>query len=84
MEEMTYKQIILSRYCGQFLQATEQTATIRKSSQEIMMDLRPMVDLSINEISEFMISMEYQIGFYEESPVWLMRENTDSLKLITS
>lgn len=79
MEEMTYKQIILSRYCGQFLQATEQTATIRKSSQEIMMDLRPMVDLSINEISEYMIGMEYQIGFDADTPVWLMCENNEKL-----
>lgn len=72
---MTFKQIILSRYCGQFVQADENTATVRKSSQEIMMDLRPMAELTINEIAEYMIGMEYVIGFDDTTPVWLMRES---------
>lgn len=72
---MTFKQIILSRYCGQFIQADESTATVRKSSQEIMMDLRPMAELTVNEIAEFMIGMEYTIGFDDSTPVWLMKEN---------
>lgn len=74
MDDITFKQIILSRYCGQFVQADEKTATVRKSSEEIMMDLRPMAELSINEIAEYMICMEYTIGFEDSTPVWLMKE----------
>jgi len=71
----TFKQIILSRYCGEFLPATEQTATIRKTSEEIMMDLRPMADVSTNEIAAFLTGMGYTIGFEDATPVWLMRKD---------
>ena len=70
----TFKQIILSRYCGEFLPANEKTATIRKTSEEIMMDLRPMADLSTNEIAEYMTLLGYTIGFDDATPVWLMRK----------
>ena len=54
---------------------SEQTATIRKTSEEIMMDLRPMADLSTNEIAEYMTLLGYTIGFDDATPVWLMRKD---------
>ncbi len=75
MEE-NFKMLLLARYCAQFLQADEDTATIRKTSEEIKNDLRPAADdLSINEISRFMVDMGYTLGFEDATPVWLMREN---------
>lgn len=75
MEE-DFKMLILARYCGRFLQANEHTATIRKTSEEIKNDLRPAADdISINEISRFMVNMGYELRFDDATPVWLMREN---------
>ncbi len=67
------KTIMLARYCGEFQSATEATATIRKSSEEIKLDLRPMADFSTNEISEYLITLGYSIGFDDTTPVWLMQ-----------
>ena len=68
-----YKIVILSRYCGEFLPADEKTATVRKTSQEIVMDLRPMADFSTNEVSAYLATNEYPIGFDNDTPVWLMK-----------
>lgn len=69
----TFKDIILARYCGEFLQADEKTATIRKTSEDIKMDLRPMADFSTNEISKHLALSGYSVGFEDSTPVWLMR-----------
>ena len=74
-DERTFKQVILSRYCGEFLPADEKTANVRKSSEDIKMDLRPMADFSTNEIAEYLTPMGYAIGFDDATPVWLMRKN---------
>jgi predicted nucleic acid-binding protein len=79
--EITFKELVLMRYCGEFLQADEANATIRKTSEEIMVELRPTAEISINEISQFLVNMDYELGFDDATPVWLMRENP-SRKLI--
>jgi len=76
-----FKIVILSRYCGQFNQATEQTATVRKSSQDIVMDLRPMAEFTTNEVSQYMAMNGYTIGFDGDSPAWLMK--TENKKELT-
>jgi hypothetical protein len=75
-ESPTYKDIIMSRYCGEFLQADHHTATIRKTSQDIMLDLRPMADFSTAEIAKYLVGLGYSIGFEDATPVWLMTRNT--------
>jgi len=75
--EPTFKDVILARYCGQFLQADEKTATIRKTSEEIKMDLRPMADFSTNEIAKHLTLMGYSVGFEDSTPVWLMRTGNE-------
>ena len=72
---VTFKQIILSRYCGEFQPATEKNCTIRKTSEEIMLDLRPMADFTTNEIAEYLTLHGYTIGFEDTTPVWLMRKD---------
>lgn len=69
------KSLIFSRYIGQFQQATEETATIRKSSEEIAFELSGMVSFSTWEITEQMISFGYTIGFDDAKPIWLMIDN---------
>ena len=68
-----FKVLILSRYCGQFQPADEKTVTVRKSSQDIVMDLRPMAEFTTNEVSNYMAMNGYSIGFDGEAPAWLMK-----------
>ena len=72
MENTDFKHSILAQYCDRFLPSDESNATIRKSSQEIMMELRPMAEFSINEIAEYLNLKNYQLGFQDDYPVWLM------------
>lgn len=75
-----FKIIILSRYCGQFQPADESTANVRKTSEDIVMDLRPMADFTTNEISAYLTMNLYSIGFEGDTPVWLMKsENKKEL-----
>lgn len=71
--DFDYKIVILARYCGQFQPADEKTATLRKTSEEIVMDLRPMADYSTNEIAAYMATNGYEIGFDDSTPVWLLK-----------
>lgn len=74
MHENDFKQIVLSRFCGEFLPAEKGTATIRKTSEDIRCDLRSLADISINEIAEFLISLGYYLDFDDGMPVWLMQK----------
>lgn len=72
---VTFKEIILSRYCGEFQPATKENATTRKTSEEIKLDIRPMADLSTNEIAAYLTTSGYTIDFDDATPVWLMRKD---------
>lgn len=74
-EKPTHKDLIFRRYIGQFLQATESDAVYRKSSEEIAHELSGMAFLSIDQVSMYMITFGYQIGFDDTKPVWLMKDN---------
>lgn len=83
VENVDYKFVIFSRYIGQFQQATEDTATIRKSSEDIQYDLLSMASLSIDEISCYMVKFEYCLGFSGgETPMWLMQQATEDREKI--
>lgn len=73
----TYKDLIFARYIGQFLQANETDATVRKSSEEIAFELSGMAHYSTDEISVAMIGFQYRLGFEDSKPVWLLKENPD-------
>lgn len=80
MDADNFKILILARYCGEFQPASPADVTIRKSSQDIVMDLRPMVELTTNEVSEYLTINGYSIGFDGETPAWLMKnENSKEL-----
>jgi len=68
-----WQTIIVSRYCGEFPPATEADASVRKSSETICQDLAGMGAFSAEEVSAFMISRGYAIGFEDSEPVWLMK-----------
>lgn len=72
MNDKDFKTSILTQYCERFQPGDETNANTRKSSQEIMLELRPMAEFSINEIADFLNSKNYIIGFYDDYPVWLM------------
>lgn len=75
--------IILSRYLGEFEPATEQDATFRKSSTEIIQDLEDIVTLHVDDVSAMMISNKYTLGFIDDKPVWLMKKRSPESKAIT-
>lgn len=75
--------IILSRYLGEFEPATEQDATYRKSSTEIIQDLEDIVTLHVDDVSAMMISNKYTLGFIDDKPVWLMKKRLPESKAIT-
>lgn len=75
--------IILSRYLGEFEPATEQDATFRKSSTEIIQDLEDIVTLHVDDVSAMMISNKYTLGFIDDKPVWLMKKRSPKSKAIT-
>ena len=79
-EPVDYRVLILSRYCGEFQPATKQNVTIRKTSEEIRLDIRPMADLSTNEIAAYLATHGYTIEFDDATPVWLMRKD-DAMEL---
>lgn len=75
MDANSYKAKILSRYCGHYQRAASLSeSTCTKTSEDIMMDLRPAVDLNVNEISEYMMDREYVLEMEDGRPVWLMKE----------
>jgi hypothetical protein len=67
--------VILSRYCGEFPPATDADASVRKSSETICQDLAGMGVFSAEEVSAFMVSRGYTIGFEDCEPVWLMKQS---------
>jgi len=75
MDKDNYRYLILGRYAGEFRPATEETATERKTSADIVLDLRPMAEFTTNEIAEFLMTSGYSIGFDDATPVWLMQKN---------
>lgn len=70
-----YRIVILARYCGEFQPATKENATIRKTSEQIKLDIRPMAELSTNEIAAYLATNGYSIDFDDATPVWLMRKD---------
>ena len=75
--------IILSRYLGEFEPATEQDATYRKSSTEIIQDLEDIITLHVDDVSAMMISNKYRLGFIDDKPVGLMKKRSPESKAIT-
>ena len=74
-----WKVMLLSRYCGEFVPANEADATLRKTSEDICVDLSGMGTFTANEISESLSARGYMIGFEDNEPVWLMKTKTQKL-----
>lgn len=74
-EELDFKIVILARYCGEFQPANKETVTIRKTSEQIKLDIRPMAELSTNEIAAYLATNGYTIDFDDATPVWLMQKD---------
>ena len=72
MSAPDFKNLILSRFCGEFQPADKNTATVFKTSQDIVVDLRPIAEFTTNEVSAYLISMGYTLGFIGSEPRWLM------------
>ncbi len=79
-----WEKIILSRYCGEFAPATEADATIKKSSEDIALDLVGMGEISPELISACLVSYGYTIAFEDAKPVWLLKERDDGQLKIES
>lgn len=70
--EISYRESILNRFTDEYQPGSKHTANCKKTSQEIILQLRPIADFSTDEISEFLISKGYEIDFDGDIPVWLL------------
>lgn len=75
--------LILCRYLGEFEPATDQDATYRKSSTEIIQDLEDIITLSVDDVTAMMINYKYSLGFVDDRPVWLMKKRLPPEKALT-
>jgi len=67
-----FKTSILLDYAEEYRPAAFYNSNVRKTSQQVVLDLRPIAEFSINEVSEFLIMKGYVINFDEDQPEWLM------------
>ena len=76
MDVNSYKAKILSRYFEHYQRVDSLSdANVLKTSEDIMMELRPIVDLQINEISEWMVESDYVLDVEGGGvAVWLLWE----------
>lgn len=70
-----WRKFILNRYCDEFVPATEVDATLRKTSEDICVDISGMGTFSAEEVSEYLMQRLYVIGFDDNEPVWLLKHN---------
>lgn len=75
--------LILCRYLGEFEPATEQDATYRKSSTEIIQDLEDVITVCVDDVTAMMINYQFKLGFIDDKPVWLMKKRSPENKAIT-
>lgn len=71
-KSISYKESILNRFTVEYQPGSTRTANCKKTSQEIVLQLRPLADFTTNEISEDLISKGYEIDFDGDIPVWLL------------
>lgn len=67
-----FKHNILINYWENYRPATSYNSNIRKTSQQVVLELRPIAEFTVNEVSEFLNSKGYVISFDEDPPAWLM------------
>lgn len=77
MSAPDFKLLILARYCGEFQPADRSTANVFKTSQDILIDLRPIADFTTIEIAEYLACNGYTIDFEDSTPVWLMKSSAN-------
>lgn len=75
--------LILCRYLGEFEPATEQDATYRKSSTEIIQDLEDVITVCVDDVTAMTINYQFKLGFIDDKPVWLMKKRSPENKAIT-
>ena len=79
-KHVDYRTIILEKYLQEYEPATRESATEAKTSEQIMLELRPTVEISTNEISATFITLGYTVGFEDGTPLWQMqRKNRPQL-----
>ena len=67
--------VVLAGYLQSFIPATgvEGENLVLKTSQQIQDDLSTMVDITLNDIAEEMVSIGYQVKLDEDGlPKWMM------------
>ena len=72
---METSDVFLGAYLSSFSPCDSTTANVFKTSEEIKLDLREMIDVSIKDISEFMINAGYTCGRKDNILVWYMYED---------
>ncbi len=76
-EQKDYRELILARYCGEYppISKEESANAIRKSSEDIVLELRPVADFNTDEVSKYLIEHNYYLDITEGVPEWLLANN---------
>ena len=72
---METSDVFLGAYLSNYSPGNADSANVFKTSEDIKLELREMIDVSIKDISEFMITAGYTCGRKDNMLVWYMYED---------
>lgn len=72
---METSDVFLGAYLSSYSPGNADSANVFKTSEDIKLELREMIDVSIKDISEFMITAGYTCGRKDNMLVWYMYED---------
>lgn len=78
MSEADKKLIILRVWCDRYAPATPERINMMKTTEEIMIDLRPMADFSVNEIANYLTDNGYTPGYNGDEQVWMLIDTKEN------
>ena len=72
---METSDVFLGAYLSSYSPGNSDSANVFKTSEEIKLDLREMIDVSIKDISDYMITNGFVCGKKDNMLVWYMYED---------
>ena len=74
---METSDVFLGAYLSNYSPGNADTANVFKTSEDIKLELREMIDVSIKEISEYMITNGFVCGKKDNVLVWFLYESEE-------
>lgn len=74
---METSDVFLGAYLSSYSPGNADTANVFKTSEDIKLELREMIDVSIKEISEYMIMNGFVCGKKDNVLVWFLHQSEE-------